>query len=399
MQQNIPINPTILKWARIEAGLSLHDAAARAKVTPCRKRKDKSLSAEGRLSAWEEGSEVPSLKQLENIALAYRRPLLTFFLAGPPKKTAEMFDFRTIGQASQPHKDSPEFSALRRRIVLMHQELRALALDAGNSKLEFVGSLTKETPIFDFVEKLRSSLGLNFETQRLIRNEDAMFGKLRDLAQHIGIFVVLEGNVGSYHSNVPPEEFRGIAFADELVPLIVVNPNDSKAAKVFTLVHELAHIWLGFSGVSNYNALGDNGSDKDCEKVCNSVAAEFLVPEVELRNKWKFVEGDLCLSVDLVAKFFKVSGAVVARRLLDMSIISAQDYSTLFAIYKARWEKFKEKQALQDGAPGPIFMAKYRLGIKTIHTFIAAAREGRIGLQDAARLMNLPVNRFEQVMR
>ena len=265
--------------------------------------------------------------------------------------------------------------------------------------LPFIGSLSENTPVQEFVGALRSALRVSVDEQRRIRGEDALFGYLRELAQIIGIYVLLEGNVGSHHSNIPAEEFRGIALADDLVPLIVVNPNDARAAMVFTLMHELAHLWLGSSGVSNFNALGNNGGDGDHEKLCNRVAAEFLVPEADLRAKWKTPEGTLSYSVDAVAKYFKVSGAVIGRRLLDINIIDNQEYGSLLAFYKARWAKHKEKQAQQEGAPGPTQMAKYRLGEKTIHTFINAAREGRIGLQDAARLMNLPVNRFEQVMR
>ena len=239
-KQSIPINPTILQWARLEAGLSLYEAASRAKITPPRKRKDEpALTAEDRLAAWEEGKGTPSLNQLENIASAYRRPLLTFFLAQPPQKTAAMADFRTVGNRPS-SADTPEFAALRRRIILLHQELRALAEDAGNPKLSFVGSLNENTPLHQFVSTLRTTLGFTVEEQRRVRNEDAMFGYLRDLAQNIGIYVLLEGNVGSHHSNVSVEEFRGIALADELVPMVVVNPNDAKAAMVFTLVHELA---------------------------------------------------------------------------------------------------------------------------------------------------------------
>lgn len=399
MQQPIPINPTVLRWARMEAGLSLHEVVLRAKLTPPRQKKDEpALTAEDRLAAWEEGKDTPTLNQLEKIASAYRRPLLTFFLAQPPQQVALIADFRTIGNKPTP-TDSPEFAALRRRITLLHQELRALAEDAGSPKLPFIGSVPETTPVQEFVNTLRAALGTNIEEQRRIRNEDAMLGYLRELSQSIGIYVLLEGNVGSHHSNIPPEEFRGIALADDLVPLVVVNPNDAKAAMVFTLMHELAHLWLGLSGVSNFNALGNNGSDIGRERLCNSVAAEFLVPEAELRNKWKTPRTALSYFVDALAKDFKVSGAVISRRLLDINIISSQEYGNLLAFYKVRWAKHKEKQSQQEGAPGPAQMAKYRLGGKTIHTFIAAAREGRIGLQDAARIMNLPVNRFEQVMR
>ena len=399
MQQAIPINPMILQWARLEAGLSLSDAALRAKITPPRKKKDEpELTAEDRLATWEEGKDTPSLDQLERIASAYQRPLLTFFLPKPPKKIATEADFRTLnGRPSA--IDTPEFASLRRRLALLHQELRALAKDAGSPKLPFIGSLSEHTPVKQFVESIRTALRIGIEEQQRIRDEKALLGYLRTAAQYAGIYVLFEGNVGSYHSNISPEEFRGIALADELVPLVVVNPNDARAAMVFTLVHELAHLWLGSSGISNFNVLGNNGGGSNHEKLCNRVAAEFLVPESALRAGWKTPEGTLIKTVDTVAKHFKVSGAVIGRRLLDINLINSQEYGELFAVYHARWHKHKEVQAMKEGAPGPNMMAKFRLGEKAIHTFISAAREGRIGLQDAARLMNIPVSRFDKVMQ
>lgn len=398
-QQSIPINPTLLQWARMEAGLSLHEAAMRAKVTAPRKRKDEpELTPEDRLAAWEQGTDTPSLNQLENIASAYRRPLLTFFLPGPPKKIEAFADFRTVASHLSA-ADSPEFAALKRKLTLFHQTLRGLAEEEGGKKLSFIASLSADTPVQQFVENIRATLGVHFADQRRIRDEDAMLGYLRSSAQKAGIFVVFEGNMGSHHSNIPPEVFRGIALADELVPLIVVNPNDAKAAMVFTLIHELAHLWLGASGISNFSAWGNHGGHGNHEQLCNHVAAEFLVPQIELRAMWKTPEGSLSQAVDSIAKFFKVSGAVVSRRLLDIDMIDSQEYGSLLAFYNARWAKRKEAQALKDGAPGPKQKAQYRLGEKTIHTFISAAREGRIGLQDAARSMNIPVSLFGQVQR
>jgi len=399
-QETIPVNPTILKWARKEAGLSLQDVVSRAKITPPRPKKDEpKQTAEARLAIWEEGSDAPTLNQLEQIAAVYRRPLITFFLSEPPKKVSAVADFRMV-QGKQSVADSPEFAALRRRLALLHQELRALAEDSGSLKLSFIGSLSTDTPVDVFVQNIRTVLDIvDAEKQRCVRDEAGLLTYLRTAAQDAGIYVLFEGNVGSHHSNISVEEFRGMALTDELAPLIVINPNDTKTAMLFTFVHELAHLWLGSSGISNFNALENNGNYCDNEKLCNNVAAEFLVPENELRSKWKIPEGTLIQAVDAVAKNFKVSGAVTGRRLLDVGIIKNQEYGELLASYKVRWKKRKETQSQTGGAPEPATMDKFRLGKKTIHTLISAAQDGRIGLQDAARLMNIPVSRFEKVMR
>ncbi len=398
-QQPIPVNPTILQWARIEAGLSLYEAAARAKVTSPRKRKDEDpVTPEKRLEAWENGREAPSLNQLEKIADAYRRPLITFFLQAPPEKAAIYADFRTLNNRLTT-EDTPEFSALKRRITLLHRELCDLAAEEGRQELSFVGSLEPTIPVPQFVAELRKTLGVTFSQQRNLKTENDLLGYLRELAHNIGVFVLFEGDVGSYHSRILPDEFRGIAIADKVVPLIVVNSNDAKAAMVFTIVHELAHIWLGTSGISNFNALAAHGGNGGDERLCNAVAAEFLVPETEIRSAWRRTDLPLHQIVEPLAKQFKVSGAVVSRRLLDTGFISDQEYGSLLAWYNRRWVSHKEQSSKGDGGPSRNILDGYRLGMKTVQTFLNAANDGRISFQDAARILNIPVSRFDKVAR
>ena len=398
-QQAIPITPALLKWARVEAGLSLQEAAERAKVTPPRQKKgEECLSPEDRLASWEQGKESPSLNQLEKIADAYRRPLLTFFLKKPPTQVNILADFRTLPQNFFA-VDTPEFSALKRRIIMLHRELKALADDEGTPPLSFVGSCLPSSGPDALVKAIRKELAVSFKDQQQQKTEDDLLGYLREKAHNAGIYVVLLGDVGSHHSKIEPEEFRGIAVADPTAPLVVINKYDAKPAKLFTLVHELAHIWLGASGISNLNGLGTSVSNNNIEKLCNAVAAEFLVPEAQIRSVWKEPEGSLQQAVDELAKRFKVSGAVIGRRLLDAGFIDNQEYGALLITYQNRWKSVKEKSKQNEGGPNPNILAGYYLGQKTLNTLIQAAYSGRITLQDAARVLNIPVSRFDKVLR
>lgn len=398
-QQAIPINPALLQWARLEAGLSLHEAAERARVTSPRQKKGKDrLSPEERLASWEQGLDTPSLNQLENIANAYRRPLLTFFLPEPPRQAKALVDFRTI-HASSIIIDTPEFAALKRRILLLHRELKALAEDEGTMPLSFVGSFKVSSGIDALIKAMREELAVSFDEQRQQRRENDLLGYLRELAHNIGIYVVLMGDVGSHHSQVAPEEFRGIALADPVVPLIVINKYDAKPAMLFTLIHELAHIWLGASGISNLNGLATSGSSNDIEKFCNAVAAEFLVPAAQIRAAWQEPEASLQQTVEMLAKEFKVSGAVIGRRLLDAGFISSEEYGALLNLYQKRWKNVKEKARQSRSGPDLNVLEGYYWGQKTLNVFIQAANSGRITLQDAARVLNIPVSRFDKVVR
>jgi Zn-dependent peptidase ImmA (M78 family)/transcriptional regulator with XRE-family HTH domain len=399
----IPINPAMLQWARMEAGLSLEEAAGRAKIPPPRKRKDEpEATPEQRLAAWENGRSTPSWSQLEKMASVYRRPPATFFLLQPPVKIAPLADFRTIANPSA-IADTPEFAALKRRIVIVHRELLSLAKEEGQPSLPFVGSMGLHDSIESIVASIRNALQLTFQRQTQIRTEDDLLGHLREQAHQAGIFVLLEGDLGSYHSKISPEEFRGIAIADSVVPLIVINPNDAKPARVFILVHELAHIWLGASGISNLNALSSHSASGQEEQLCNAVAAELLAPASQVHAMWnppdKEEGEELHVYVDRLAKNFKVSGAVAGRRLADLEYISNSEYGSLLAYYQRRWETRKEKQSQRGDGPSRNVLDGFRLGKKTVRTFVAAAYNGKISLQDAARILNIPVSRFDRVMQ
>jgi len=402
-QQIVPINPSLLQWARMEAGFSLQEAVARAKVTPPRKKKNEpEITPEQRLAAWESGHEFPSLNQLEKIAVAYRRPLVTFFLPQPPTKIMPLADFRTTSDFSS-SVDSPEFAALKRKITVLHRELLALAKEDDIAPLPFVGSMDSSSSIESIIANIRKFLHISFKQQVQIRSEDDLLAYFRELSHNAGIFVLFEGNLGSHHSNISPDEFRGIAIADKTVPLIVINPNDAKAARVFTFIHELAHIFLGSSGISNLNALSIHSADKKIERLCNAVAAELLMPKDYINTIWKQPSKEdrenLHRIVDDFAKKFKVSGAVAGRRLVDLQYISSNEYGALLAFYQRRWEKHKERQAQKGDGPSRNVLDGFRLGQKTIHTIVNAAYNGRMSLQDASRVLNIPVSRFDKVMR
>lgn len=396
----LPINPAVLKWAREEAGLSLEDAAARAKITSLlKKRGEPERSPADRLHSWETGEDTPSLRQLEKLAKGYHRPLITFFLAAPPLRRTSLADFRTFAN-QRPIKDTPEFSALKRRIEAMHEELKDIAAQEGFSQLPFIGSIKPGTPVTQFVVSMRLTLGFSFADQQRMTSKEDLLRKLREKAHDAGVFVVFEGDLGSYHSKILPEEYRGLALAHPTVPLVAINPNDAKAAQLFTLVHELAHLWLGESGVTNYDALGGERSrsaGKDCETLCNAVASEFLVPEKAIRARWRPDNEDLGGKIGELARGFKVSRAVIARRLLDLKIITDAEYKPLLTLYQAQWKNNKQKQTESVGNPTRNDMDKYRLGRRLLSTVLDAADNGKITLQEAARILHVPASRFNKV--
>ncbi|GFK93423.1 hypothetical protein NNJEOMEG_01255 [Fundidesulfovibrio magnetotacticus] len=357
------------------------------------------MNAEERLLSWETGVASPSFKQLESLARAYRRPVLTFFLPSVPVKESSLADFRTV-PGRDASSGTPEFSAFMRRVEWLQEGLRELVEQEGRLPLAFVGAVSPEVPAQDVAWRIRKTLDMPFEVQRRLPGKDALFRLLRGKVQELGVFVLVEGDLGSSHSRISPEEFRGIAICDVLAPLIVVNANDSKSAQLFSLVHELAHVWIGASGVSNYDSLHhETGlSQASTEEYCNAVAAEFLVPEVDLREAVSLVEGQDPLEMaQTLARMFKVSPMVVARRCKDVGVLNGKEYWGVFQALKTIWEGQQKRVRPNEGGPSRNVLDRYRLGERVISTILAAANDGRLSLRDASRMLRVKVDRLGRI--
>ena len=404
-QPDVPVTPGLLMWAREEAGLSLAEAAERAKINALKSRGDfLGLEPWQRLQLWENGEAAISFRQLEQVAKAYRRPVLTFFLSAPPKSEATLADYRTVGDRATNPKDSPEFAALTRRIRALHKNIKEIVMEERRPIVGFVGAGDVNIGVSEAVADIRRHLSFSFSEQQKITSSNGLFKYLRDKAENKGVFIVVEGDLGSHHSKISPEIFRGIAISDSSAPFIVVNPNDSQAAKVFTLVHELVHLWLGDTGVSNLDSLGTRHHEYgNHEKYCNRVAAEFLVPKAELIESWAGDQEDeeFSIKIDRAAKKFKVSKICFARRLLDLQLVSKDFYWDFYKSYMAllQWQKErqKEKQKEKPWGPDPVRKNRYRLGHRLIETILDAANEGKISEIDASHLLRVKIDRFASI--
>jgi Zn-dependent peptidase ImmA (M78 family)/transcriptional regulator with XRE-family HTH domain len=399
--QEIPVNNDILKWARDEANLSLEEAASRAGI---KELKREGLEASDRLAIWESGDEKPTLRQLEQIAKAYRRPLLTFFLSKPPRSETILKDYRTIGDRPI-EKSSPEFNALRRQIEALQKEIRRLVEKEGNKPIELIGSPIHIDNPSEFARLIHTKLSFTFENQQSVLDSDHLFSVIRERLDAIGIFVIRQGDLGSYHSKIIVEEFRGLAISDPYAPFIVINPNDTPPALVFSLVHELAHLWLGESSISNYNtfeveknvyqtAANHLARYQQRERFCNGVAAEFLVPRSNLLEAWRNEYGETDDIIKAISLKFKVSRIVIARRLLEFDKITSDDYWDLYKQWK--YER-RERQKEEEGGPGYYIRIKSKFGIKLLHTVIESAKKGKISYNEASRLLNVKVDHFDKL--
>ena len=234
MVVHVDVAPELLRWAVGRAGW---DEATVARRAP-------------QLGSWLTGEKRPTLKQLEKFANATHAPFGSLFLSEPPDEPVPIPDMRTIGNAgvSRPSVDLLDTIYICQR---RQDWYRDHAIDNGAERLGFVGSVTLDTPSESVADAISEMLGFGVEEREAFPSWSGAFRGLIDRTENIGVLVMVNGVVGAdTHRRLDPAEFRGFALSDPLAPLIFVNGSDSKAAQLFTLVHELAHIWLGHSALS-----------------------------------------------------------------------------------------------------------------------------------------------------
>jgi Zn-dependent peptidase ImmA (M78 family) len=350
----VPVKPELIRWARERAGLGVRDLARRFP----------------KLREWEEGQTK-----------ATAAPVGYLFLSEPPDEPLPIPDFRTVGGTGIP-RPSPNLLdtifLMQRRQEWMHEFL----VEEGAEPLAFVGSAREERDVEAVARRMRATLGIDGEWAEDRKSWSDALRVLRLHAEDAGILVVINGVVGNNtHRPLRVEEFRGFVLLDDLAPLVFVNGADGKAAQMFTLAHELAHVWVGQEGIFDLEDLLP--SDHAVERFCDRIAAEFLVPEASLRAIWPAVRASSD-PLQEVALRFKVSRIVAARRALDLRLIDRDTFLEFYRNYQSEVRK-KPKSS------GGDFYAtqEVRVGRRFGSALVQAAREGRVLYHDAFELSGL----------
>ncbi|MEO1333773.1 MAG: XRE family transcriptional regulator [Myxococcota bacterium] len=377
-----PINPDLLRHARESAGLIPSEAASKLGL-----RDSSQGAAEDRVRAWESGKQRPTRNQLERLSEIYRRPILYFFLSRVPPADKRLPDFRVVGHKREL---SPLLAALVRMLQTRHDELRLLLEDLESPPIDVVASvnISSTTPA-ELADRIRNDLELDHTLKGSRKGPEATLKVLRGACERAGIFVWMAGNLGSHHSSVGTDEFRGMAFADPLAPLIVVNPNDAKGALVFTLVHELAHIWLGETGLSNAAPFDAEQEKDDVEAFCNQTAEELLLPEREVFDTWESssdVEPKRLAAI--IAQEFGVSHTAAAFRMRRLGLIDDYEWHNLRAEFHRRWLTSRTS-ASQGGGPTFYQMKQYEVGRPVVRLVSAAVNSGSLTPTRASRILQI----------
>ena len=399
------INPSMLSWARETAGFDLEEAAGRLDFI----RPSDAETAAERLLAFEHGDRMPTRNQLLKFASLYRRPMLAFYMTQPPLKGDRGEDFRrTPGSISR--RDNSLLDALLRDIRARQEMVRALLEDEDDARaLPFIGSATLDEGAETVAASIAATLRFDYQTRARRRGgADTFFKALRARAEAAGVFVLLIGDLGSYHTALSAEVFRGFAISDRIAPFLVINDQDARAARSFTLLHELAHIWLDQSGVSGAPSSDAPRSDHDrVERFCNDVAGEFLLPGTALRAEHSRPmprsKQSASAFIRTLADDWSVSEPMVAYRLNRIGFVETAIYRELVAEYIARWQRLRRRQREQyrdsDGGPNPHVVKRSKLGNALLDVVRRTLRANTLTHTKAAKLLGVRPGSVESLVQ
>ncbi|MCE2447378.1 MAG: ImmA/IrrE family metallo-endopeptidase [Candidatus Latescibacteria bacterium] len=363
----ITLQPEVLRWARERAGFERPELARKLQVSP------------ERVSEWERNGKI-SVAQADRLAQRTHTALGFLYLAEPPEERLPIPDFRT--------RDNAPPYLMQRRQAWMRDEL----IEGDAEPLDFVGAYGTDAHPRQVGAAMRDALQLTEDwAEKLSAWSDAL-RHLRHLVDAAGVLVSFSGVVGNnVYRKLDPDEFQGFALVDEYAPLVFVNSADFMAAQMFTLAHELAHLFIAQSGISNLEAL--QPPSDETEQFCNKAAAEFLIPEEELRAFWPSARRTND-PYQAIAHRFKVSSIVAVRRALDLDSIGRDEFFRFYNHQRVdRWRSDQQRQ----GSGGHFWNTqKWRIGPRFASAIVRAVGEGRLPYREAYNLTGLPESKGDR---
>ena len=345
------------------------------------------------LNAWLAGTKKPTIRQLEGFARATYTPFGHLLSSKPPsEQPLSIPHFRTINDGAPP---SPSLNLQDTiKIIQQRQEwIRDYLIEVGAEPLGFVGAGSVEDDPVDVANSMRNALGLDRNWAVRHSTWEKAQKYLCDQMEEKRIFVSKNTMVQNSHSRpLDYNEFRGFVLVDEYAPFVFVNGADIAGAQMFTVAHELAHIWMGKSASFDLRNLAVDPANR-LETACNKIAAEFLVPARELHRHWDGLDRNSDDPYKEASARFKVSRIVAARRALDTKLISQAEFDDFYL--KQRQQKNRSKN--KNGGPRFDALVPYRISKRFLRTVVGAVREDQLLYRDAYFLTGLRPTTFDRI--
>ncbi|MDR2565438.1 MAG: ImmA/IrrE family metallo-endopeptidase [Bifidobacteriaceae bacterium] len=367
MVTRVQVQPARLAWAADRAGKD--EVALTARFS--------------RYPAWVTGAAEPTFKQLEGFANYTHTPLGFLFLLEPPREDVPIPDYRRFGNAGVPRPSADLLETIYGRQT-WQEWYREYARAEGFERPSWVGSVSVRIPPEQVANAISNSLGFDMDQRAKCPSHDAIRKYLIEAIEATGGLVMINGVVGmNTHRKLKPEEFRGFALCDPLAPLVFVNGAGTVGAQVFTLTHELAHLWADDTALSDASMTAKGG--KEQESWANQVAAEALVPRHELAKAYFGQTSQR--EFEMLAARFKVSTLVILRRTFDLGKLTGDDYHAACSTEHQRILDLMAEQ--QTGGGGGDFYNTHVVwvGRAFARPVISDAAEGRTLFSDAFALL------------
>lgn len=343
---------------------------------------------------WLDGTKSPTFNQIEDFSKKSHIPLGYFFLQTPPIEQISLLEYRTL--------DSIQLTNPSRNLIDTIHDMEAVQEWMVNYRKEWnydtisiVGSLKGITDISVIADTIRKDLGLNIEWYKDCRNPSEAFNKVRGLLEECGIVVMMNGIVGkNTHRALDVKEFRAFAMVNEWAPLIFINGADSAGGRLFSLFHELVHLWIGENDLYNDTKYSANGI-KPIEVTCNAVAGALMVPKTVFLEKWNNnTNDDIHEKIKELARMFRCSSSVIARRALDNKKIDQNVYNMVMEDAIEAYIQTKQEKS----SGGDYYrVARSKLDGVFVRALCESVNSGRTSFTEAYRLTNTTSKTFSEV--
>lgn len=350
-----------------------------------------------RLQSWKNGTKKPTFNQLEEASKKTHIPFGYFLLKKPPVEKISMVNYRTIDSISS-HDPSRNLIDTIDQMETIQDWMNEYLQDEGADPLPFVGSVKKPYDVMEISFRIRHTLDIDSTWYSEMNTTQDAFKWWRHKLMMIGIMVFLSGTVGSNtHRKLDLQEFRGFALIDDYAPLIFINSADTYTGRLFSLIHENVHIWLGDNSLFNRLDWQD-GALRETEAICNAVAAELLVPECEFIHLWD-TSVDLHSRIEDLAKVFHCSKFVIARRALDLGTIQKDVYKKLTYNFYEEFLRLKREGKIKKSGGDYYATQKFKLDPRFVEALNISVNDGRTQPTEAHRLTGMSHNTFAKLLR
>ncbi|MCM1167041.1 MAG: ImmA/IrrE family metallo-endopeptidase [Lachnospiraceae bacterium] len=376
MKVNVSIAPTMINWIISQTQMS----------------KLPQEVAEN-LNAWKNGEKTPTFKQVVSASKATGIPLGYFFLQKPPVEDVSLVEHRTVDSISVTNPSRDLLNTVH-DMEMIQDWMREQLIADGFDPLDYVGKFKVHNK--KIAENIRTILGIDVDWHKNVTGDS--FGYIRNAISNSGAVVMMSGVVGNNtHRPLDVNEFRAFTLIDKYAPLIFINSNDSSGAKLFSLLHEFAHICFGERSLFN-DRYGFGEKVSKLETVCNAVAAEIIVPQEHFIKEWNSINsaGAEKQTVTKIASKFKCGNMVVARKALDNDLITGELYKEISRLAVKNYNEQRKKKS--SGGDFYNTLAS-RIDKRFLGMLTSSVAEGKTLYTDAYRFTNTNRETFDKLAK